>query len=74
MRQARIREYGKSYYHCISRVVDRQFVLQEEEKEQFVALMRKLEAFHGMRVVTYCILSNHFHLLIKARPGISRDA
>jgi putative transposase len=65
MRQARIRGEGKSYYHCISRVVDRQFVLKEEEKEHFVALMRKLEAFHGMRVVTYCIMSNHFHLLIE---------
>ena len=65
MRQARIRGEGKSYYHCISRVVDRQFVLKEEEKEHFVALMRKLEAFHGMRVVTYCVMSNHFHLLIE---------
>ena len=65
MRQARIRGEGKSYYHCISRVVDRRFVLNEEEREHFVALMRKLEAFHGMRVVTYCIMSNHFHLLIE---------
>ena len=64
MRQARIRGEGKNYYHCISRVVDRQFVLNEEEKENFVALIRKLEAFHGMRVVTYCIMSNHFHLLV----------
>ena len=30
-----------------------------------MALMRKLEAFHGMRVVTYCIMSNHFHLLVE---------
>ena len=65
MRQARIRGEGKSYYHCISRVVDRQFVLKDEEKTHFVSLMRKLEAFHGMRVVTYCIMSNHFHLLVE---------
>lgn len=49
----------------MSRVVDRQFVLHDEEKNHFVALMRKLEAFHGMRVVTYCIMSNHFHILIE---------
>tara|TARA_R110000850_G_scaffold64247_12_gene144450 strand:- start:1420 stop:2472 length:1053 start_codon:yes stop_codon:yes gene_type:complete len=65
MRQARIRGEGKCYYHCISRVVDRQFILGETEKEHFVALMRKLEAFHGMRVVTYCVMSNHFHLLVE---------
>ena len=65
MRQARIRGEGISYYHCISRVVDKRFILGDTEKEHFVALMRKLEAFHGMRVLTYCIMSNHFHLLIE---------
>lgn len=65
MRQARIRGVGISYYHCISRVVDARFILGSTEKEHFVALMRKLEAFHGMRVVTYCVMSNHFHILIE---------
>jgi len=27
--------------------------------------MRKLEAFLGVRVLTYCLMSNHFHLLIE---------
>ena len=26
--------------------------------------MRKLEAFLGVKVLTYCIMSNHFHLLV----------
>jgi len=65
MRQPRIRGEGKSYYHCLSRVVDGRFILGNEEREHFVALMRQLEAFHGMRVVTYCVMSNHFHLLIE---------
>ena len=65
MRQARIRGRGLSYYHITSRVVDRRFILGDEEREHFVALMRKLEAFLGLRVVTYVLLSNHFHLLIE---------
>ncbi len=65
MRQARIKGEGVSYYHCISRVVDRQFIFGNEEREFFVALMRKLEAFHGLRVLTYVVMSNHFHLLIE---------
>ena len=28
-------------YHCLSRVVDRRFVLGDEEKEQFVAYLRQ---------------------------------
>ena len=65
MRQARIRGQGLSYYHIISRVVDRRFILGDEEREHFVALMRKLEAFLGLRVVTYVVMSNHFHLLVE---------
>jgi hypothetical protein len=65
MRQSRIRGEGKSCYHCLSRVVDRQFVLNDEEKEHFVILMQKLEAFHEMRVVTYCVMSKS-----KATPAI----
>ena len=59
------------YYHCISRVVNREFVLQEEEKEHLVRLMRRYEAFCGVRVVTYCVMSNHFHLLVEVprRPA-----
>ena len=78
MRFSRIKGDGLSYYHCLSRVVDRRFIFQEAEKEHFVALMRKLEAFHGMRVVTYCVMSNHFHLLVEepdreALPPLDRD-
>ncbi|MBL9159413.1 MAG: transposase [Verrucomicrobiales bacterium] len=65
MRQARIRGEGLSYYHCLSRVVDRRFIFGDEEREFIVALMRMLEAFLGLRVVTYAVMSNHFHLLIE---------
>ena len=27
--------------------------------------MRKLEAFCGVEVVTFCLMSNHFHLLVR---------
>lgn len=78
MRQSRIRGEGLSYYHCLSRVVDRQFILGDEEREHFVVLMRKLEAFLGLRVVTYGIMSNHFHLLVEGpdaaeRTNLNRD-
>jgi putative transposase len=78
MRQARIRGEGLSYYHVFSRVVDRQRILGDEEREHFVILMRKLEAFLGLRVVTYVVMSNHFHLLVEepdrsALPPLDRE-
>jgi REP element-mobilizing transposase RayT len=75
MRQPRLKaptSHPVAYYHCISRVVDRQFVLGETEKEQFVSLMREYEMFCGVRVLTFCIMSNHFHLLVEVpqRPSV----
>jgi len=57
-------------YHCISRVVDRQFIFGATEKEVFRVMMRRLEEFLGVRVLTYCLMSNHFHLLVEVPdPG-----
>lgn len=74
MRTARVKidgEAGVGYYHCVSRVINREFVLGEEEKEHFMKLMRRYEIFCGVRVVTYCVMSNHFHILVEVprRPA-----
>jgi len=55
---------GRSFYHCVSRVVDRRFVFADDEKRVFRRILRLLEKFTGVRVVTYCLMSNHFHLLL----------
>jgi len=52
-------------YHCVSRIVWKEFVLGEAEKAEFVRLMRKWEAFSRVRVLTFCVMSNHFHLLVE---------
>jgi len=64
-------------YHCISRVVDRRFVLDELEREKFRTFLRMQENFSGCRVLSYCIMSNHFHILLEVPPmpeqGISDE-
>ena len=52
------------FYHCLSRVVDRRFVLGDSEKAKFIEFMREYEAFCGVEVLSYCVLSNHFHILV----------
>lgn len=64
MRKARFLPEGQHITHCLSRVVDRRFILNDLEKRHFLKLLRGLEAFSGIRVLTYCIMSNHFHLLL----------
>ncbi len=75
MRQARLKLEGCGYYHCISRVVDRRFIFEANEKEQFVHWMTAYAGFCGLRVLTYCIMSNHFHVLVEvpSRPEILPD-
>jgi REP element-mobilizing transposase RayT len=52
-------------YHCVSRVVDRRRVFGPAEKERFVAFMRQYEAFCQVRVLTHCVMGNHFHILVE---------
>ncbi len=52
------------HFHVLSRVVDRRFVFQEEEREFFSGLLRQVEAFSGVDVITWTILSNHFHIVV----------
>ncbi len=53
------------FFHCVSRVVDRRFIFGEPEKEVFRGILRKCEIFYGLRVLTYCVMSNHFHILLE---------
>jgi REP element-mobilizing transposase RayT len=65
-----------AYYHCMSEVVNGDYLFGPIEREQFVKYLREYEFFCGVRVLTYCILSNHFHVLVEipARPAIPLTA
>ena len=56
-------------YHACGRIVGRAFLLGEEEREHFRMLMRMCEKFTGCRVLTYCLMSNHFHILLEVTPN-----
>jgi len=64
-------------YHCVTRVVDRRFAFEQADKEKFRTLMRMQENFTGCRVLAYCLMSNHVHLLLEVPPmpagGLSDD-
>jgi putative transposase len=57
-----------NFYHVVSRVVERRFAFGSAEKEKFRTLMRMQEKFTGCRVVAYCLMCNHFHLLLEVPP------
>ncbi|NBV85387.1 MAG: hypothetical protein EBS01_03795 [Verrucomicrobia bacterium] len=63
-----------AYHPCVSRVVDRNLVLRKLEKGTFVKLMRHYETYCGVRVLSFCVMTNHFHLLVEVpkRPAPER--
>lgn len=52
-------------YHCISRIVGGQFLLDDLGKEKLAEILLKLARFCGIEVITYCMMANHFHLLLR---------
>lgn len=62
-------DHPSAVYHCLSRVVDRRFIFGDLEKEQFRTLLKELAEFCQVRILTFCLMSNHFHLLVEVpRP------
>ncbi|TVP80417.1 MAG: hypothetical protein EA353_03890 [Puniceicoccaceae bacterium] len=52
-------------YHVVSRTAFGRFSFKHTEKAMFVRILRKQAAFCGVEVLSFCVMSNHFHLLIK---------
>jgi REP element-mobilizing transposase RayT len=48
-------------------------VFKDVEKEFFLRTMRRLETFTGVRVLAYCLMSNHFHLLLEVPEVVELD-
>ncbi|MDF1755612.1 MAG: transposase [Verrucomicrobiales bacterium] len=66
MSSSRLIGEGRSFYHCIGRCVDRGYFFREAVvKEECRKIMRRLEKFLHVRVITYCWMSNHTHLLLE---------
>lgn len=68
MRTRRLKAHpdaSSGFYHCMSRVVDRQLIFGDIEKDHFAHLMRQYAHFCGIHIITFCLMGNHFHLLIE---------
>ena len=52
-------------YHCMSRVVAGDYLLGEREKAVLCKQLWQVAEFCGVEILTYCIMSNHFHVLVR---------
>jgi putative transposase len=66
MSAVRIKLSGqRAAFHCIGRIVGAERLLDDAGKEALTRMLWKMAAFCGMEVITYCMMSNHFHILLR---------
>ncbi|MDR3227990.1 MAG: transposase, partial [Puniceicoccales bacterium] len=51
-------------YHCISRTINGEKLFGDTEKEVMRKQLRCVADFCGVTVVTFVLMSNHFHVLV----------
>ena len=65
-RIARIKAEGEAFYHVVSRIANKAFLLNnDEKKEVFVNMLHRAADFSGIDVITYVVMDNHFHLCVR---------
>jgi putative transposase len=57
-----------NFYHVVSRTAGKLILFNDADKEAFVEIMRRQLAFCGLRALSWCMMGNHFHLLLEV-PG-----
>lgn len=70
MRMRRTRVNGcVACYHVMTRTVNGERLFENREKEMLRKILWQVAAFSGVEVLTYCIMSNHFHVLVRVDDG-----
>ena len=59
-------EYANAFYHVMNRGAGRRAIFNtEDEQELFLSLLSEAHSQYNIEVHSYCLMTNHYHLLIK---------
>jgi REP element-mobilizing transposase RayT len=66
--------YAGAHYHVTTRGNRREVVfVDDSDRRQFLALLARTCITHDWRCLGYCLMTNHYHLVIRTdRPTLSR--
>ena len=56
-------------YHVMSRTALDGYVMGDVEKDFLLYLIKRLSRVYFAEVLGFCLMGNHFHLLVRMRPG-----
>jgi REP element-mobilizing transposase RayT len=67
-RQPRKRLPARGVFHITARGVERRAIfLDDDDRRLFVALLELAQQRHEWKVLAYCLMTNHIHVLVDAR-------
>ena len=58
------RVFEANYYHVMSRTCGGEIYFDDVEKEALKRVLWRVAALCGVEVLTYCVMGNHFHVLV----------
>jgi len=71
MRTNRFKVRGsEATYHCMTRTVNGERLFTNREKEVLRKMIWQVADFCGVRVLTYCVMTNHFHVLVNVPDSV----
>ena len=74
MRTSRIKvDAGQeeALYHCMTRTVNGEMLLHDVAKETLRKQLWQVAEYCGVQIVTYALMSNHFHVLLRVPKKIA---
>jgi len=54
-----------AFYHCMTRTVNGEMLFDDAAKEVLRKTIHRAVDFSGLELVTYCVMGNHFHVLVR---------
>jgi REP element-mobilizing transposase RayT len=57
--------HNAAIYHCISRTISGEKLFDDQAKEILRKQLHQAAEFSGVKIITYALMSNHFHILVK---------
>jgi putative transposase len=73
MRRARL-TYDGAFHHCVNRGHGRERILAgDKDKTVFLNLLNETSKRMKIRVLAFCLMDNHYHLVIENSSGRMAD-
>ena len=61
------KDYNTSFFHIMIQGINKEYIFNKDRyKEKYMELMNKYLEKYAVKVIAYCIMDNHAHLLVYA--------